>query len=187
MKPLQIPHTSNFAWKTNTEHELTVSPRPKIDRRSVNKILEEGMSAHHDEWGIWPNDPSEQRNSPAEFIPIQTLLHGEFKRFPMVSMTLASRCDKNSEMIKGTHGLIARPHPAGAPAHSVARSSVRCGARRDDLRCLRYPAASAPVGVSSSRSVVCAWYCGRTLHGPKVRTKHSACAMTVVGCVNTFS
>lgn len=90
-------------------------------------------------------------------------------------------------MLKKDPWLDRAPSSSGqsvAPAHTVARRTLV--GQREDLRCLRYPAARAPVGVSSSRRAVCARCCGRTLHGPKVRPKSKpACARatTVVGCM----
>lgn len=87
-----------------------------------------------------------------------------------------SQCIKNSKLLKKDPWLDRAPSSSGqsvAPAHSVARRALV--GQRDDLRCLRYPAARAPVGVSSSRRAVCARCCGRTLHGPKVRPKNQAC------------
>lgn len=82
--------------------------------------------------------------------------------------------------------MTARPRPADSPAHSLARRALVDRMRReerDGLRCLRYPAARAPVGVSSSRRAVCARYCGRTLHGPKVRPEKLRALLTAVGYV----
>lgn len=145
------------------------------------------MNAHHDEWGIWPNHPSEQRNSPADSLfQYRRCLKENLKDF-QGSLWLHNAL-RTQRCWRGTHDRA--PSSSGqsvAPAHSVARRALV--GQRDDLRCLRYPAARAPVGVSSSRRAVCARCYGRSLHGPKVRPKTKpACATTVVGCImNIFS
>lgn len=161
--------------------KLTLST--SLPSAHVQKLIR-GQSIRHvkkERARITMNGESDQMihpktNSPAEFIPIQTLLEGEFKRFPRVSMTLRHRnAIKTQRSWRGTHGVTARPRPADSPAHSLARRALVDRMRReerDGLRCLRYPAARAPVGVSCSRRAVCARYCGRTLHGPKVRPEN---------------